>query len=79
MESTKDSIKHESQPIAKQAVISSYSREDVIALLEWLRKGNYHNQGFGEGWAERGSTPYSVTKSSTVLKEFDVFYEAKNI
>lgn len=53
--------------IAKPDVKSSFSREEVVKLLDWLRGSNFHNQGCN-GWNQYGHSSYYGVDSEYVLK-----------
>ena len=48
-------------------VKSSFSREEVVKLLDWLRSSNFHNQGFN-GWNQYGHSSYYGVDSEYVLR-----------
>lgn len=53
----------------KPVVKSSFSRDEVIKLLDWLNKSNYHNNAMNAGWGQRGCTPYYTVSSKYVLED----------
>ena len=52
----------------KPDVKSSFSREEVIRLLDWLRSSRFHNQGCN-GWNQYGHSAYYGVGSDYVLRE----------
>lgn len=49
-------------------VRSSFTRQEVIKMLDWLRNSNYHTQGCN-GWNQYGHSMYYGVDSECVLKD----------
>jgi hypothetical protein len=47
---------------------NSFTRQEVIKVLNWLMKSNYHTQGYN-GWNQYGHSPYYGVDSEYVLKD----------
>jgi len=51
-------------------VRSSFTRENVIKMLNWLKDSNYHKEGFN-GWNQYGSSCYHGITSEQLLNDIE--------